>query len=101
MVLRVGYSCNSRHSREDAERAVNELKHIGSRQVSVSMATRRQRKRKRGKIANAEEKQVENSLHADEENGSIRGEDVDGGSNPGKHVASCLASTSTRPVLPT
>ena len=66
--------------------------------MSVSMATRRQRKRKRGKIANAEEKQVESSLHADEENGSIRGEDMDGGSIPGKHVASRLASINTRPL---
>lgn len=86
---------NSSYSSEDAERAIKELKHIGGRQVSVSMATKRHRKRKRGKSANAEEDQGENSLHGDKEDGSIDGEDnIEDGSNPGKHIESCHAKTS-------
>ena len=84
--------------REDAEKAISELKHIGGRQVSVSMATKRQRKRKRGKVATAEDQQVDSSLHAKEEHGSVRGEDVDSGSDLGERPLSCIAST--RSMLP-
>lgn len=82
------YRDNLSHFREDAERAIKELKHIGGRQVSVSMATRRHRKRKRVKSANSEDNQGENSLRVDKEDGSINGEeDVEDGSNSGgKHI---------------
>ena len=87
----MGESCSLPLSREDAERALNELKHIGGRQVSVSMATKRKRKRNRGKtsITNNDD-QVGSSLLVDEEHGSIAEEDVDGGSSLGERCCIVL-----------
>ena len=89
----VGESCSLPLSREDAERALNELKRIGGRQVSVSMATKRKRKRRRGKTAITNNDHDESNLlvdEVDEEHGSIAEEDVDGGSSLGEHCCIVL-----------
>lgn len=89
----MGESCSLPLSREDAERALNELKRIGGRQVSVSMATKRKRNRKRGKTAITNNDHDESNLpvdEVDEEHGSIAEEDVDGGSSLGEHCCIVL-----------
>ena len=86
----MGESCSLPLSREDAERALNELKRIGGRQVSVSMATKRKRKRKRGQTAITNNDHDESNLPVDEEHGSIAEEDVDGGSSLGEHCCIVL-----------